>query len=162
MIEIEVIDAPRAEQKFIKEAAWFYVTWLMPKAKTLRIAVEFERGLVKRTQNQAAIDVEDAKKHGAYRDFTITIDSGISLQKKFLALAHEMTHVKQYHTGEMDTSPLGFGYTVWMSKTYHEIDIDYFNTPWEIEAYGRERGMFARWIERAKYEKKYKWAKIDL
>lgn len=160
MIKIGIINTSKAQRKFIEEASQFYVKWLMPRVKNIEIDIEFERGLEKRTGNVALIDVEDRKYNSGYRSFIITIDAGSSLQRKLLALAHEMTHAKQYYTGEMGISPLGFGYTIWMNKTYHEREIDYFNTPWEIEAYGREVGMFSRWIEQARYEKKYKWATI--
>ncbi len=62
----------------------------------------------------------------------------------YTALAHEMVHVKQYVTGELvDTDGLN---VFWKGELYKDAksaneDEAYWNSPWEIEAYGRERGM---------------------
>ena len=47
-------------------------------------------------------------------------------------VAHEMVHVKQYVKGELVNI---------------EEDIDYWDRPSEIEAHGREVGLFIRWCE---------------
>jgi len=65
------------------------------------------------------------------------------------ALAHEMVHVKQYVMGELTYRTHGM---VWKKVTYAPDNIfDYFETPFEIEAYGREKGLLvaflARWSE---------------
>lgn len=66
------------------------------------------------------------------------------LKKIMLDLAHELVHVKQYLNNEM------FDYADGKSRFRGEVfpegksDLDevYFNSPWEIEAYGREQGMY--------------------
>jgi hypothetical protein len=64
-------------------------------------------------------------------------------------LAHELVHVKQYVMGELKPSNNGM---VW-KKTVYAPDtlLDYFQTPYEIEAYGREKGLLlgflVRWEE---------------
>jgi hypothetical protein len=66
------------------------------------------------------------------------------LKKIMLDLAHELVHVKQYLNNEM------FDYADGKSRFRGEIfpegksdsDEVYFNSPWEIEAYGREQGMY--------------------
>ena len=64
-------------------------------------------------------------------------------------LAHELVHVKQYVMGELTYRTHGM---VWKKVTYAPDNIiDYFETPFEIEAYGREKGLLvaflARWSE---------------
>jgi len=64
-------------------------------------------------------------------------------------LAHELVHVKQYVMGELTYRTHGM---VWKKVTYSPDNIiDYFETPFEIEAYGREKGLLvaflARWSE---------------
>lgn len=73
---------------------------------------------------------------------------------KLTTIAHECVHVKQYITGEMDdvykTDELMVG-TLWKGKMFHndkhaKRNLDaYYNSPWEIEAYGKMDGLFARW-----------------
>lgn len=52
-------------------------------------------------------------------------------------LAHEMVHVKQFATDEMDT-----GLTRWKSNKYCE-NIDYWDQPWEKEARKLQHKMVA-------------------
>ena len=60
------------------------------------------------------------------------------------SLAHEMVHIKQFATGELVDNPSGK--TVkWMGKRVSVRDDDgYWTLPWEIEAYGRQPGLYAR------------------
>jgi len=58
-------------------------------------------------------------------------------------LAHEMVHVKQFSLGDLkDGKPSTI--TVWQGVPFDEDTIDYWDTPWEVEAHGREKGLFAR------------------
>ena len=64
-------------------------------------------------------------------------------------LAHELVHVKQYVMGELTARSHGM---VWKKVAYAPENIfEYFETPFEIEAYGREKGLLvaflARWTE---------------
>ena len=54
-------------------------------------------------------------------------------------LAHEIVHVKQYVMGELKSRDAGLLY----KGTNHEPDnlMEYFELPYEIEAYGREKGL---------------------
>lgn len=76
----------------------------------------------------------------------------------FRTLAHEMVHLKQYTTGELgayliatkSSSGKRLTATRWQGKLYktREDDSDlneYYDAPWEIEAYGREVGLYRRW-----------------
>ena len=54
-------------------------------------------------------------------------------------LAHELVHVKQYVLGELKTRDAGLMY----KGINHSPDnlAEYFELPYEIEAYGREKGL---------------------
>ena len=61
-------------------------------------------------------------------------------------LAHELVHVKQYVMGELTYRTHGM---VWKKVTYSPDNIiDYFETPFEIEAYGREKGLLVAFLVR--------------
>ena len=68
----------------------------------------------------------------------------------FRVLAHEMVHVKQYARGEIkdhwvDGKPPS---VMWRGKIWRETKREYIpvlDAPWEIEAYGREVGLYAKW-----------------
>lgn len=61
------------------------------------------------------------------------------------ALAHELVHVKQYLNNEMfdysDEERVRFHGRIHMHTK--EMDRVYWNSPWEVEAYGRAEGLYA-------------------
>jgi len=59
-------------------------------------------------------------------------------------LAHEMVHLKQFATGELRILERCSKWKddIWTRKK-DEMD-DYYDCPWEIEAFGREEGLFLR------------------
>ena len=66
-------------------------------------------------------------------EYEIEVKRDLKLRTLLTTIAHEMIHVKQYTQGTMD------------HKT--EADMDYWDRPSEIEAHGREIGVFIRWCE---------------
>ena len=73
----------------------------------------------------------------------------IRLKSIFQDLAHELTHVKQYMTNELFDYTSGdvrfkderFSIEKYDFENSHD---DYYNSPWEIEAFGREWGLYKR------------------
>jgi hypothetical protein len=75
----------------------------------------------------------------------------------FKSLAHEMVHVKQYATRELsDTIVVHRGRVVdtakWKGVEYKfkAKEDPYWDAPWELEAFGREVGLYRRWLGRKK------------
>ncbi len=104
------------------------------------------------------------KKHGAkgdciwddderpYRDFEIRIDSMMNTQAMLRALAHEMVHVKQYAFDELVDKSIT--YVFWQGKKHLFTEKNYWDQPWEIEAYGKELGLYEHFIKTRKYSSK--------
>jgi len=69
-------------------------------------------------------------------------------------LAHELVHVKQYALGEMVDVPSGG--CMWKGQLYPDDKVmaadrtiykwEYFEAPWELEAYGRMEGLYAMFV----------------
>ena len=59
-------------------------------------------------------------------------------------LAHELVHVKQYVKGELSMRKEGLCYR----GVHHNVDTlsEYFELPYEIEAYGREKGLLIAFL----------------
>ena len=59
-------------------------------------------------------------------------------------LAHELVHVKQYVLGELTWRDRGMSW----KGVHHDPDnlLEYFDLPYEIEAYGRERGLLVSFL----------------
>ena len=125
-----------AELKF---AAAFYAQYLMGNrlAKTLHIAISLsDQG--KHTDGRCLpIDLFEKSP----RIFGIGINPKMSRAKILQALAHEFVHVKQYVKQELSVE---YHTAKFNGKSYRlsESIEDYFNYPWEVEAYGRDRSLY--------------------
>jgi hypothetical protein len=66
------------------------------------------------------------------------LDSRLKMADICLTLAHEMVHVKQYAKGQLKqiTNRKGAVHYTWMGKKCEE---SYYDCPWELEAFSRER-----------------------
>ncbi len=73
--------------------------------------------------------------------------------KAFLTdLGHELIHVKQYLNGQIFDYANGdtrYGGKVFNSG-YYENEESYYESPWEIEAYGRETGLYKLFYNKMK------------
>ena len=137
----------KAEAKF---AAGFFAQYLMGTrlAESLELDISFEN-----------LDgVADGYCHPyevgrSPRTFEIAIDSRKQRHKQLQILAHEMVHVKQYAKNELksdDPSHASFAGKAY--KITASIE-DYLNYPWEIEAFGREKGLYLIYSVLLKQEK---------
>lgn len=80
------------------------------------------------------------------RSFIIDICRTKKKIHMFTVLAHEMVHLKQMAKGEMKDKYVKTKYiTVWRGETYND-DISYWDQPWEIEAYGLENSLVAKFL----------------
>ena len=88
------------------------------------------------------------------RTFELEIDRTQPLRQLLETVAHEMVHVKQYARRELHPSK-----EAWLGKTVNPKKVSYWDLPWEIEAHGREVGLFVRYCEENKLGK-YKWTNL--
>jgi hypothetical protein len=91
------------------------------------------------------------------KEYDIEVANNFSRRSQLLSLAHEMVHVKQFAIGElMDyTSSKYANHSKWRNVAYNYAKIDYYDHPWEIEAYGRELGLYVRYKKHLKKSKKH-------
>jgi hypothetical protein len=133
----------KVHAKVLRSALQWYARDLMPQLTTkISIELNIVANLVRDEQMDAAVTwLEDPVKP---RKFVMEIDADLSLDRTLEMLAHEMVHVKQFAFGELVDNPSGK--TVkWQGKRVSVRDDDgYWTLPWEIEAYGRQPGLFAR------------------
>jgi hypothetical protein len=80
------------------------------------------------------------------RDFTITVDPNLGKRNMLLVIAHEMVHIKQYAKGELKDY-VRVNKVKWKGKVYNDAKIDYWEQPWEIEAHGREKGLYYKFTD---------------
>ena len=139
---IEIVGGKKSQQDKIRTMVEFCIKNLMPRMQTLNIEVKLTR---------IKGDAEGYCLRESDRDFEIEVDSRLPLRKMLETVAHEMVHVKQYARREMNDWQYKEVYYKWKG-TYVPDSTDYWDLPWEIEANGREVGLFIRWAQQ------YGWA----
>jgi hypothetical protein len=80
------------------------------------------------------------------REFIIDIALELDDTTFAQTLAHEMVHVKQYAKGEMVHYSRDFHSMKWQKQRINTLELDYWDLPWEIEAHGREQGLFYQFL----------------
>ena len=136
MNHIEVLGGTQRQRNYVESMVQFCIDMLMPRMNSLDIEVKL-------TAPQGAMGY--CLETDNNRTFEIELDRKLTLRKLMETLAHEMVHVKQYARREFHPS-----YNMWRGKTYNPEKVSYWDLPWEIEAHGREVGLFVRWAEKYK------------
>ena len=100
------------------------------------------------------LDVEGHCIDAGDGEFSIEINKDLPMREKMIVLMHELVHMKQHIAGELEFGGIIIGKdglkcktTTWMGAEFDEEGTDYFDRPWEIEAFGRQLGLFIRWVE---------------
>jgi hypothetical protein len=134
---------PSLKEKLV-EATRFYADHLMSsrlcEALYIHIRYSEPKGLVGECET---LD-EDERRYP--RKFRIALKPVRNKEELFMTLAHELVHVKQFACGELRFLE-STGKTKWKGKHVNDEELDYYDHPWEIEAYGREKGLFYRYVE---------------
>lgn len=154
LMKVSVKGAHSTEfRRHIKMAAEFYASKLMSRRmiESLDITVIFKDHLDDDADGSCGFDNHD----NGIRYFEIELDRNNSDRQILLNLAHEMVHVKQFALGEMKDG-LKPATTYWQGVQVDDNQVDYWDAPWEIEAHGREKGLFTRFKHHYKLEGLYK------
>jgi hypothetical protein len=88
-----------------------------------------------------------------HRIFRIEVNTAKTRRNQMRTLLHEMVHVKQYAKGELREDMRSSQLSRWLGELHKDDDYDYWELPWEIEAYGREEGLYRMYVRHKKLEK---------
>ena len=131
------------DKKEIRAAIKFYGKMLLSERLSDKIKV-----FVKCDEEEdggSAGPIDDIRRP---REFEIYVNPLMGKRRQLITLAHEMVHVKQFANDELK-------YNVrrkadkWQGN-YISREVDYFDKPWEIEAFGRELGLYVRYMSQRK------------
>lgn len=141
----------KRERHELTEAVEFFAAQLMDPRMVRNLTLDIERNRKLDVQGEC-VSEEDCKNP---RWFTITLRGGKDDEDMVKTLAHEMVHVKQYAKNElskvMTAARGGRGIRIaskWQGQIWDpkKKEDPYWDCPWEIEAYGREVGLYQRWF----------------
>ncbi len=138
MTDITVSGGTASQREKVKSMALFCIKKLMPRMQTLNIEIT-----LKKINGAMGYCLCETK-----RDFELEIGTNQRLRRLLETVAHEMVHVKQFARGELNEKP------AWLGKTYNVDKTEYWDLPWEVEAHGREVGLFIRWAQENGYADK--------
>ena len=139
---ITITGGTASQRKYVESITEFCIKTLMPRMRSLNISIKL-------TSPKDAYGYCCELDNN--REFEIEVDRKLKLRTLLETVAHEMVHVKQYARRELH--PV---HDTWCGKTYNPKKVSYWDLPWEIEAHGRETGLFVRWAEKEKLAGK-KW-----
>ena len=118
---VEVSGGNKFQREIAHKTVAFMIKKLMPRMSTLDINIEICN--IKSDAVGFAMMCDDN------RTFELEIDKKIKLNDFVTTLCHEMIHVKQYARNEINGVDL-----CWKGGNISK-DTDYWNYPWEKEAY---------------------------
>jgi hypothetical protein len=131
----------------LKKATKFYASVLLGENfNSLEIFIAIEPGIL-----SAAYCINNEN-----NNFYIEIAKFKKITTMLRVLAHEMVHVKQYFNKELMEIENN---TYWCGKKYEKMS--YWDHPWEIEAYGLENSLVAKFIHKFDLYKQLKERKSD-
>lgn len=133
----------RIQSSVMRRALHWYARDLMPRlAAKIDLELRIVKNLVETEHCDAAVTWVGERVRP--RQFIMEVDADLDLERTLEMLAHEMVHVKQFTKGELVDNPSGKT-AKWQGKRVSIRDDDrYWSLPWEIEAYGRQPGLYGR------------------
>ena len=131
-MEITVLSRSKDKRELIKAVASLYAQTLNVDNSKYELTIATVSGLAKADKINGGVCLIGPKY------LLMTLDSRLDIEQLMITLAHEMVHVKQYAKGQLKVK-----YNrkceprfIWMGRKYNK---DYYDMPWEIEAFSRER-----------------------
>ncbi len=118
---VEVTGGKKYQRDIAQKVVYQMIEVMMPRMRTLEIEVK-----IRKISGDA---IGYCMQEDTNRKFTIDIQKDLSLRDFVTTVCHEMVHVKQYARNEMSA----YG-RKWKKKKV-SIDTEYFELPWEKEAY---------------------------
>lgn len=136
----------------LAEAANFFAHILMDPRMVRNLIIDIEH--TRKSDVQGECVDEDGTRNPRW--FTINLRGAKGDDDIIQTLAHEMVHVKQHAKNELQSGVMvaargGLKMTSkWMGEIWKPKGKEdhYYDSPWEIEAYGREIGLYRRWLNR--------------
>jgi hypothetical protein len=155
-VTVNLKGGTRTQKKYAKSMVEFCAKMLMPRVSNLEVNLHLYKFKKDDSYGYAlATDDADADRP---REFNVEINTDTRLRRILETIAHEMVHVKQFARGELYQSSKTAKHRwqgIWMRS-----EKEYWDLPWEIEAHGRECGLFVRWAEDMGFGNKA-WTKDD-
>jgi len=169
MITVSSPHLDQKDKKLIRDYSHFVISKFVKESLLDKVQIKIE--IVTANDLDHYADVDDLKMLEAWcqylgvfkekkhfrivlnaKNISKVIDPLKKYKKILIGLGHELVHVKQYLNGEMfDYVSGGVKYKgSYFDHSYQNSQEAYYDAPWEIEAYGRELGLYKMFITKMK------------
>lgn len=170
MIQISTIHLEKPEIAIVKNYAKYVLDKFVKKSVQRKSLIRVK--IVTEDDFDNYADIDDLRKYRAWctydgvqnekRCFTVILNakqinnrakkSLVRLKQLLIDFGHELIHVKQYLNCEVfDYTSGGIRYKgSYFSSDYNNNIELYYDSPWEIEAYGRESGLYKMYVHKMK------------
>ena len=128
---VEVNGGNKTQRDICHKVVGHMIWQLLPRFRTLDITVNLV--------NVKSDAIGFCMMEDNNRTFEIELDKKIGIKDLVQALCHEMVHVKQYARNEMNDGIVK-GRARWKNQ-YIPEDTNYWDLPWEKEAYRMEKKL---------------------
>lgn len=164
-MKLHIEGGTKIHQKHCRQFARFFSNRFFSKDLNKQISVKLKfikKDIILYEDDCAYMEWMDNNRQP--RKFVISIHTppNVSLRYIISTLAHEMVHVKQFVKNELiDLPSTNYNVSVFKNKKYNLNRVAYYDQPWEIEAFGRERGLTREYFEKVKLAKKLLKRPVD-
>jgi hypothetical protein len=128
-MEIEIAARASLTKTVIETCVELFKKELKLENSKYSLVILTDRGMSKRDGCRGSVFQVGPKALG------MVIDTAMNIENLIITIAHEMVHVKQYARGQI-THGKNLKSKFWMGQ---KIKSQYYDSPWEVEAYSRER-----------------------
>lgn len=128
-MEIQIPGRKSATKSLIEVGVKFLAKELKLERSTYRLDIITDPGMSTKDGIRGVVHKMGPKY------LVMIIDSKLDYERLLVTLSHEMVHVKQYAKGQVKASRSCKTH-YWMGK---QVRKGYYEQPWEIEAYSKER-----------------------
>ena len=149
-MHIEIVGGSTTQKFYVESMMRFCHEKLFPRMRTLYLNVHI-RNFGDDDSCGYCVPTEPGSRP---REFDIELNRNLRLRTLLETVGHEMVHVKQYARGELYVGARNAKHR-WQGKWMSE-NVNYWDHPWEIEAHGREAGLFIQYAEQNNLGR-YKW-----
>jgi hypothetical protein len=151
-MQLKIIGFTKKQKAELAEATEFFADILMDPRLVRNLIIDIEH--TPKNEVQGECTDEDGTRNPRW--FTISLRGAKDDEDIIQTLAHELVHVKQHAKNELQSGVMVAAkgglkiHSRWMGKIWKpkRKEDHYFDSPWEVEAYGREVGLYQRWIAR--------------
>jgi hypothetical protein len=132
---------PKVPTQELRDAAKFYTKLLLTERQSKHVTLKIK--LADTGYDKGYIEWLDRPVKP--KEFLITLSNKFKTRETLKSLAHEMTHMKQFIVGDLTDETLR-SLPRWKREEVVLDKMDYFDYPWEIDAFGREVGLYVRYM----------------